>query len=287
MSISKYIELTKPGITRMQLITVSIGYFSGLRWVSERMELIPYVYLLIGTLFISAAAASYNHIMERDEDQQMARTEQRPMVTGQIHTRHAHLFSALLLVIGSILLFQIHHQVLMIGLTTVFLYVGVYTPLKRKSWLNTLVGAVPGALPIVGGWFAATTHLDFAVWPLFAVLFAWQMPHFYALAVMYKDDYAKSNFQMLPVIDPGLHKTSQQVLIYAILTVLASIWPVLYELMSPVYGVLMLLLGLGFLALSIRFSLKKDLRSAKQLFYASIIYLPLWFIAVMIDLLFL
>ncbi|MDA1353879.1 MAG: protoheme IX farnesyltransferase, partial [bacterium] len=166
---------------------------------------------------------------------------------------------------------------------TVLLYVMVYTPLKKRTWLNTLVGAIPGALPLLGGWSAATGTIHPIAWPLFIVLFAWQHPHFYALAIMYEEDYGRGGLKMLPVIEVGYARTSRQTLIYTVMMVVASLFTYFIGLMGPVYLIGICCLNVMMAWYAIKMAMDSTIKSARKLFFASIIYLPGWFILIVVD----
>ena len=279
-----YYKLIKPGISYMQIVSASIAYFYAMIWMQSAQWIsLNYLKLVIGTFLVSAASGTLNQVLEKNLDILMPRTKNRPIASNKISVRNAIIFASILLLLGSYCLYSINTLVVITAYLTVILYLFVYTPLKTKTWLNTYVGAIPGALPIVGGWLAATPSFDFPIIPLVLVLFSWQHPHFYALAVMYKDDYAKANMKMLPVIDKNFIMTSQQTLLFSILTVIGSLWLVLLNLSGVLYAITMSILGILFIGISLFFVIQKNLKSARLLFFSSIIYLPLWFIIALID----
>ena len=185
----------------MQLVTVSLGYLLASNLAKFNWG--EFGWLLVSTALVASGAGALNHYMERESDAHMRRTENRPLPTGIIQPVSAFIFGILLVSVGIWIAFQyVQFWTAFLSLLTVFTYLMVYTPLKRLTWLNTFVGAVPGALPPVGGWVAVSGHFGWAAWVLFLILFAWQHPHFYAIAWLYKDDYAKGGFKMLPSEDP-------------------------------------------------------------------------------------
>ncbi len=265
----------------MQIVTVSVGYFIGNMGVFLFQE---FFILLLGTILVSSSAGVLNQLIELDLDSKMTRTMTRPLVLKTIPTWHAILMAIAFFSTGVWLLFSyINPLTATIAMLTCFLYVVVYTPLKTKTWLNTFFGSFPGALPILGGWAAATGTLHFEVWPLFLVLFTWQHPHFYALAIMYKEDYSKAGFKMLPVVAPNLESTVRQSLIYTVLMILSSAIPFFLAISGFVYLVGVLMIGFMMFFYAFRLWRSKTLSSARKLFFSSIIYLPLWFLVIIID----
>ena len=279
--LSDYYVLTKPGITRMQLITVSIGYFLGGIGLHRLHIFIP---LLIGTWCVASGCGALNHYVEQDIDALMDRTKERPLPSKRVPNKHALVLGLLLSCIGVLVHFlYVNNLTAVLSFVTLILYIGVYTPSKRWTWLNTFIGSIPGAIPILGGWAAATNNLALGAWVLFIILFTWQHPHFYALAIMYKDDYKKAKLHMLPVVEPDLKRTIRQTIIYTVLMIVSSIIPLFIELASVIYGVGMLVLGCAMLWYVIKLARYKTSQSARQLFIASIIYLPVWFCLIIID----
>jgi len=183
----------------------------------------------------------------------------------------------------TILAWQVNLLTGFLSLLTVFLYVLVYTPLKRVTWWNTVIGAIPGALPPVGGWTAVTGHLDYGAWIVFLILFVWQHPHFYAIAWMYKDDYERGGFKMLPVVHPDGRSTFNQVIGFSIILIPISLLPSLVGMAGPFYAWGMGILGLVMLAIGIQFSRTRSVQDAKRLLKASVIYLPLFFALILGD----
>ncbi|MEE9189755.1 MAG: heme o synthase, partial [Candidatus Neomarinimicrobiota bacterium] len=194
-----YIDLTKPRIIVMILVTTAFSFYLAAHGFQ------PYNLLaavLIGTALLKGGAATLNHYLERDADSLMERTRSRPLPAGIIPPQNALSFGLILILFGVIiLLLYVNLLTAFLGLLSVFLYVLVYTPAKRITWINTTIGAIPGALPAMGGWAAATGTLDWGAWIMFGIIFFWQHPHFYAIATMCREDYNKAGFKMLPVID--------------------------------------------------------------------------------------
>jgi len=276
-----YLELTKPGIVRLVLVTTTVGYALGgsgiTRW--------PLLLLtLLGTALGSAGAFVLNHYAERVPDGLMERTRNRPLPLGTVPPRHALIFGVLLVAVGTgTLYFGVNALSAGLVLFTAVLYVAVYTPMKRFSWWNTPVGAIPGAMPPMVGWAASTDHIDAGAWILFLILFLWQHPHFYALAWMYREDYERGGFKMLPVVDPDGKSTFRHSLVAAILLTPVSVWPTFVHMCGPVYFWGALLLGLLFLAVCVRWRITKTIKDARIVFIYSIIYWFLLFVLIVLD----
>src|SRR3989338_7594559 len=221
--INAYIELTKPRILVMVLVTAALGYLLGAKGFIEPWKLFC---LLFGVALVTAGAGVLNHYSERDVDAKMLRTQNRPLPLGIIAAADALVFGTTLVLAGVLFLWAtVNLLTAFLSLISVFLYVLVYTPLKRVSWFNTTIGAIPGALPPVGGWAAATGEISFPAWVLFGIMFLWQHPHFYAIAWIYRDDYARGGFKMLPVIDPKGTNTFIQIFITTCLLLPISLMP--------------------------------------------------------------
>lgn len=267
-----YTELTKPGITRMVVLTAAAGFYLATR---GPLDIFLLLHTLVGTALVASAAGALNQLVERDADGRMRRTARRPIPSGRISTAAAVTFSAVVAALGlaQLLAFVNATTALIVALSLVS-YVFVYTPLKRRTWVSTVVGAVPGALPILAGWAGAGTPLDARAWALFAVLFLWQMPHFYALAWVYREDYIRGGFRMLTAFDPTGRRTVRQVILYTAALLAASVLP--YTLGVAGAGYLWGALGLGaaFLFLGGALARERTDNSAWKLFFGSIVYLP-------------
>ena len=224
----------------------------------------------------SCGAAVLNQYVERDIDGLMERTRNRPLPTGRINPTTALSFG-FILVLGGVffLLFTVGLLTAFLALLSAFLYVVVYTPMKRQNWLNTTLGAVPGALPPVGGWTAATDSIDAGAIVLFLILFAWQHPHFYAIAWIFRDDYRRGGFKMLPVVEPDGDSTCWQVMGYSVLLLIFSVLPTFMGLTGPFYLAGVVVMGLLFLASGVALHLSRSIASARLLLRASVLYLPL------------
>ena len=266
-------ELVKARLTLLVLITTLVGFYVGARGALDWALMI---HTLLGTALLACGAAALNQLIEREHDAKMRRTEGRPLPSGRLQPDTVLLFGGFSSMAGLIYLaFAVNLLTSLLGAVTLVTYVFVYTPLKRVTWLNTTVGAIPGALPPLMGWTAATGELAGAGWALFAILFFWQIPHFLAIAWMYRDEYAKAGFIMLPGVDPTGERTAHQAVSHAIGLLIVSLCPVLFRVAGPTYFVGALLIGLVFLAAAFAFARQLNALRARQLFFASIIYLPL------------
>jgi len=276
-----FVALTKPRILMMVVIMSAAGYFLGAKSIEPFGVFFA---MLAGTALSSGGAAVLNNYMERDCDTQMARTRTRPIPLGIVAPNEALIFGLALSLVGVLLLACLVNPLSgFLSLLTVFLYVLVYTPLKRISWWNTVVGAIPGALPPMGGWVSATNELDAGAWILFLILFVWQHPHFYAIAWMYKEDYAKGGFKMLPVVYPDGIRTFRQTLGFSILMIPVSLLPYFYGIAGEVYAVGVTALGVWMLMSSVKVWRSHTVADARSLLKVSVIYLPLFFALLLCD----
>lgn len=265
----------------MVAVTAALGYFlaSGTFAPIDR-----FVVTLLGTFLTGAGASALNAYLEREVDQKMERTKHRASAQGTLSPTAIILYGTFATVAGSVLLASYVNLLTgFLALLTAFLYVLVYTPLKRITWLNTSVGAIPGALPPLGGWAAATGTLELPAWILFAILFLWQHPHFYAIAWMYRDDYRRGGFQMLPVIDIDGRRTFRQVLFFSSLLIPVSLLPFTLGVVGSVYLYGALLSGGAFLAASVFFVVSQTTKEARNLLFASLVYLPFLLLLVIAD----
>jgi heme o synthase len=268
-----YLELTKPGITRMVVITAAAGFYLGSR---GRFDVPAFVNTLIGTALVAAGSSALNQLRERQIDARMDRTRGRPLPSGRLTPRAAALFSWSAATLGvAYLAWRLNLLTAALAFLTLVSYVFLYTPLKLRTSLNTLVGAVPGALPIVGGWTAAGGRLDGVVLSLFWILFLWQLPHFLALAWLYRDDYRRGGFEMLSLDDATGKSTGRMALLYAITLLPVSLLPTLLQLTGAVYFFGALCLGMIYAGMSLVLMREPAEKPARRLFLTSISYLPL------------
>ncbi len=265
--------LFKARLTSLVLVTTAVGYHFGAR---DGLGGITFWHTLIGTGILAAGAAALNQYWERHADALMLRTADRPIPSGQIDPLAALSLGAALSIAGMLqLTFFVNPLTGALGMLTLASYVFVYTPLKKITSLNTLVGAVPGALPPLMGWTAATGELGAGGWALFTLLFFWQMPHFMAIAWIYREDYARGGFRMLPVIDPTGSRTGSTAIRHTLALLAFSLAPVALGLAGRWYAGAAVVLGAAFLFFAIRFAIRLHRESARSLFLASIVYLPL------------
>lgn len=275
-----FYELTKPRMNFLVVCTTAVGYYMaphGGHWVGL-------LHAILGTVLTAASSGVLNQLVEREYDALMPRTRNRPLPAGRVSPAEALWMGALLGVVGiAYLALMVNALTALLGAFTLASYVWVYTPMKRVSSLNTIVGAVPGAIPPMMGWTAATGALSPEAIALFGILFLWQMPHFLAIAILYKRDYAAGGFKMLPVVDPGLSLTSRMIVLYGLALVPVSLMPVGVGMAGALYLTAATLMSLAFLSYCVSAAVSKERLDARKLFFASIIYLPLLFAVLMID----
>lgn len=270
---SVYADLFKARLTALVLMTTFVGFYLG--WQGA-MNFVHMFHALFGTALVASGAAALNQFLEREYDAKMRRTATRPLPSGRLQPTTVMLVGGICCATGLVYLATFVNMLTsVLGAVTLVCYLFIYTPMKRVSWVNTLVGAIPGALPPLMGWTAARNELTGEGWSLFAILAFWQIPHFMAIAWMYRDEYAKAGFIMLPAVDPTGARTAQQAISNTLALLIASLCPFAFGLTGKIYLAAALVLGLGFFWCAIRFSRQMTLPRAKQLFFASIIYLPL------------
>ena len=280
-ALDPYFELTKPRIVTMVLVTTALGFFVGGHGIDSPLIL---VMTLLGTALSAGGAGVLNHYLERDVDAIMRRTRDRPLPAGKVSPAAALSLGFAMILAGQVVLvLTVNLLTAWLALITAFLYVVIYTPMKRTTWLNTSLGSIPGALPPVGGWAAATGHLDTGAWVLFAILFAWQHPHFYAIAWIFREDYRRGGFKMLPVLEEDGGRTCRHILAFSVLLIAVSILPTLLGTSGILYLVGALILGAGMLAAGVSLTLTRSTLDARRLLRASVIYLPLLLILTVID----
>ena len=266
-----FLELTKPRLSSLVLLVVALGAWLGSAGAVDASTL---VLAVLGTALVAGGANALNMVIERGLDARMARTASRPLPSGRIEPREAAVFGIALTAVGLLLLLGTTPLAALLAAITSASYVLVYTPLKRRTTLNTHVGAIPGALPALIGWAAARGTLDPDAWTLFAVVYLWQLPHFLAIAWLYREDYARGGFRMLPSADPDGVATGRQALLGAIALLVASLLPALTGLTGLSYFAGALLLGAWFVKRSLAFALSRTAITARQLLRASLVYLP-------------
>ncbi len=279
--LSDYIELSKPRITLLVVITAAVGYFMA---SGGRLWPLGLAHIMLGTGLVSAGASVLNQVMERDADARMHRTRNRAIPAGRV-SAGAGLAYGMVMGLGGVLYIAIFLNALtaLLAAATLASYVFVYTPLKRVTTLNTLIGAVPGALPPVGGWAAATGTLPREAWVLFLIVFLWQVPHFLAIAWLLREDYARGGFRMLSVEDPEGRSTGRHIALGALALVPVSLSPTLLGMTGSTYFFGALVLTLAFAALALWMARRPVDVRARWLFLGSIAYLPALLAVMMID----
>lgn len=276
-----YVALAKPRLNMLVVASSAAGYLMA---GGDTTSLLVPALTVAGTGFVAGGASAINQIVERDRDGLMRRTRLRPLPDGRIAPADAAIYAGALS-LGGLLILAIGVNPLAAGvaLATLVSYAAIYTPLKHRTSFATVIGAIPGALPPVIGWAAATGALSRGAWVLFGILFLWQLPHFLAIAWMYREDYARGGFPMLPVIEPSGHSTARQAVIYTAALLPVALAPTLVGLTGAVYFAGALILTLLFLLMSLRFARTRAVADARRLFFSSIAYLPLIWILMIAD----
>jgi heme o synthase len=270
---SDFVALAKPRLNVLVVASSLAGYVMGGGDMSNAMRV---VLTVVGTALVAGGASAFNQVMEREPDGLMRRTRLRPVPDGRLQPAESLVFATVLSVAGLLLLAAgVNASSAGVALVTLLTYALIYTPLKRRSSFATVVGAIPGALPPVIGWAAARGGLSEGGWVLFAIVFLWQMPHFLAIAWIYREDYARAGFPLLPVIEPDGKSTARQAVFYCAALLPVSLAPTLVGMASTAYFVGALVLGVMFMAVTLKFARTRALPDARRLFFSSIIYLPL------------
>lgn len=279
--LAAYFELTKPRIAFMLVLTSAAGFYLG---ADKGFDAVLFVNSMIGILLLAFGVATLNQVWEKDTDALMQRTANRPLPTQKITSIEALVFGLSLCVVAEIYLtFLVNSLTAVLGLVVIVGYVLLYTPLKTRTSASTAVGALPGALPPLMGWTAATGEITLGAWVLFAILFIWQFPHFLAIAWMYREQYAKAGILMLPVVEPAGKITAQQIVVFSILLLPVSVAPFFVGFAGLIYLIGASVLGLWFLWTSIQTARAKSNEKARKLLLVSVIYLPLIFLLMVLD----
>jgi protoheme IX farnesyltransferase len=278
---SAYLELTKPRITFLIVLTSAAGFCLASR---GSLNYTVFSNAMIGIALLSSGIATLNQYIERDLDGLMRRTANRPLPSGRLLPWEALFFGATLTIAAEVYLaILVNPLTAVLGLTVIAGYLFAYTPLKTRTSLSTMVGAFPGAVPPLIGWTAARGEVSLEAWVLFAILFLWQFPHFLAIAWMYREDYRRAGILMLPVVEPEGRVTGQQIVVYTIMLLPVSLLPAFMGISGRIYLYGAALLGVLFLYSSVRAAMSKSRQSARQLLLASVIYLPLLFILMVLN----
>ncbi|MCA1626219.1 MAG: heme o synthase [Acidobacteria bacterium] len=273
--LAAYVELTKPRIAFMLVLTAAAGFYLGAK---NGFDLLLFVNSIIGISLLAFGVATLNQVWEKRTDALMERTAKRPLPTQKITGTEALIFGILLCVVAEIYLaFLVNGLTALLGLIVIIGYVLLYTPLKTRTSASTAIGAIPGALPPLMGWTSSANEISLGAWVLFAMLFLWQFPHFLAIAWMYREQYAKAGILMLPVVEPEGKITARQIVIFTILLLPVSLAPFFIGLAGWVYLIGASLLGIWFLWASVKAARAKSVEDARKLLLVSVLYLPLIF----------
>lgn len=268
-------ELTKPEITTFVALSAFAGFILGSTFLGQGIDFVKLVFTLIGVCLASGGGAVLNHVVEQKHDLKMRRTEKRPLPSGRLSPQMAIFYGATLATLGlSTLYFGVNGFTMILAAQTIFLYVAVYTPLKRITNLNTLIGTIPGALPALGGWTAATDQFGWGGGLLFAVMIIWQMPHFLAVAWMYRKDYARGGFKMTPVSDPQGTSTAWQMMFFAALLVVLNFVMTFTAVTGWLYLIGMSAVSAYFFWTTIQFYVERSQKRARHVLLASVLFIP-------------
>jgi heme o synthase len=280
-TLADYVSLTKPRLNVLVVATSAAGFYLG---AGASINPLTLAATVAGTTLVAGGAAALNQLYERDTDALMRRTRMRPLPDSRVSPSEARVFGVLLSAAGLVLLALYSTWLAsLLALATLVIYLAIYTPLKRRSPTATLVGAIPGALPPLIGWAASHGGITIAGLSLFLIVFLWQIPHFMAIAWLYRDDYAAAGFPMLPVTDPTGRRAGQHAVGYAAAMLPVSLVPTLVGLSGPWYGGVALVLGIALLVLATRFGSARTDATARRLFFGSLAYLPLIWIVMIAD----
>lgn len=281
-TLTNYYRLSKPGIVRMVLVSATIGFMLG-----EHSGVMPWgilFFALLGIGMSAAGSAALNNVLERDLDARMNRTRNREIPSGRISPESA-LAYGLLMVLGGVLIlvWKVNLLTAFVVLLTAFLYTLVYTPMKRVHWLNTSIGAIPGALPILSGWTASAGEIGLGAWILFYILYAWQHPHFYAISWMYRKDYEQAGYRMLCSIDDSGDRLFRHALTFSVFLFAVSLMPTVTGLTGRLYLAGAILLGVLMISASFRLARLRTVQAARGVLRASIVYLPVLLVLIVAD----
>jgi heme o synthase len=278
--LADFFSLTKPRLNFLVIVTAAVGYYLG----AGRLDWYGWAEAIFGTSLVAGGAAGLNQVYERETDSLMWRTRTRPLAAGRLTVAEATMFSLALSIIGlALLATRTNLLAAFLALLTLVSDNVIYTPMKRRSQLATLVGAVPGALPPMIGWAAAHGSLTPGAWALFAIVFVWQIPHFMAIAWLYKEDFQRAGFPLLPVVHPDGRSTGRQAVLFSVLLIPVSLAPYFVHMAGVVYAAGAVLGGAGLLAASVMFMAARTNEHARRLFFGSITYLPLLWILLIAD----
>jgi protoheme IX farnesyltransferase len=264
-----YVALAKPRLNLLVVASTLVGYAMA---PGEPLGVLPVAGLLLGTGLVAGGASAFNQVLERDLDALMRRTRTRPLPDQRLQPLEGVLFGAALTLIGVLMIVAASNLLAgAVALATLVFYAAIYTPLKRRSSFGTVIGAIPGALPPLIGWAAVTNGISAEAWTLFGIMFLWQLPHFLAIAWMYREDYARAGFPMLPVLEPDGRSTGRQSFLYAAALLPVSLAPTAMRMTGDLYLSGALVLGVAFAWLTFTFARTRSVQDARRVFFASII----------------
>jgi protoheme IX farnesyltransferase len=276
-----FFELTKPRIAVLLVLTSAAGFYLA---SNQGFQALLFINAMAAITLLAFGVSTLNQYIERDIDPLMKRTAERPLPTKRVTPTEALIFGIGQCVVAELyLLLAVNALTALLGLVVIVGYVLLYTPLKTRSSLSTVVGAIPGAMPPLMGWTAATGEITIVAWALFATQFLWQFPHFLAIAWLYREEYAKAGILMLPVIEPAGHMTARQIVLFTIMLVPVSLAPFFFHVSGFIFVIGAVVLGLWFLWVSIQAAISKTDQRARRLLLVSVIYLPLLFLLMVID----
>jgi protoheme IX farnesyltransferase len=279
--LAAFAELTKPRIAVMLVLTAAAGFYIA---SASRFDAVLFFHSMTGILLLAFGVAALNQAMEKRTDALMERTAGRPLPSGRVSPLEAWLFGGLLSAIAILQLGVFVNQLTaVLGVIVIVGYVFLYTPLKTRTTASTAIGAIPGAMPPLMGWTSVSGEITLGAWALFAFLFLWQFPHFLAIATMYRDEYKRAGILMLPVVESDGRITARQIVMFAMMTVVVSLAPFFLGIAGWVYLAAAAVLGIWFMAASVKAAISKDVPTSRKLLLASVAYLPLVMLALVID----
>jgi protoheme IX farnesyltransferase len=279
--VGAFVELTKPRIAFMLVLTAGAGFYLGNRGT---FDLLLFANAMIGIALLAFGVATLNQWLEKRTDALMDRTAGRPLPSGKISNLEALIFGSILCIgAEAYLLFLVNPLTALLGISVIVGYVLLYTPLKTRTTASTAIGAIPGAMPPLMGWTASANEITLGAWALFTFLFLWQFPHFLAIAWMYKDQYAKAGILMLPIVEPSGRITARQIVLFAIMMVPVSLAPFFLGFAGWIFLIAGVVLGIWFLVESIRTARAKTPEMARRLLLVSVLYLPVMFALMVLD----
>lgn len=279
--VTAYVELTKPRIAFMLVLTAAAGFYLG---TPSSFDGILFLHSMLGITILAFGVATLNQFLERSTDALMDRTSKRPLPSNKLTPGEALVFGLLQSIIAeAYLLYFVNGLTALLGITVIAGYVLIYTPLKTRTTACTAIGAIPGAMPPLMGWTAATGRISVGALIVFAILFLWQFPHFLAIACMYREDYAKAGIKMLPAVEASGRITARQIVVFTILLLPMSVGPFFIGLSGWIFLVVAVLLGLWFLHASVVAARSRSVDDSRRLMFVSVVYLPLLFGAMVLN----